>query len=93
MILYVLLQRFAITYTGPAEIRFDQATYAVAEGGSVDVCVELVFPAGATSLGCNISVTLSSTDGPLAGLLGFIVEFYNFVDLTDPHLCVLTKVA
>ena len=69
VILYVLLPRFAITYTGPAEIRFEEATYTVAEGGSVDVCVELVFPAaGATSLGCNISITLSSIDGPLAGL-------------------------
>ena len=52
---------------GPATVRCNQATFTVAEGNSVDVCLELVLPVTATSLGCDVSASLSTIDGPLAG--------------------------
>ena len=52
---------------GPAMVRCSQATFTVAEGNSIDVCLELVLPGGATSLGCDVSASLSTSDGPRAG--------------------------
>ena len=52
---------------GPAIVRCSQATFTVAEGNSMDVCLELVLPPTATSLGCDVSASLSTSDGPRAG--------------------------
>ena len=40
----------------------------VAEGGVASVCLDLTLPAGASELGCEVTATLSTTNGPRAGL-------------------------
>ena len=54
--------------TGLATIQFEESCYSVAEGEQVSVCAELILPDGTTSLGCDISVLFSATNGDRAGL-------------------------
>ena len=53
-------------HTDTASLQFTNLEYAVLEGNSVPVCVQLVL-SGAISLGLSFSATLDSMNGTLAG--------------------------